>query len=109
MALGITDMAYTFGMNYIHSRKLGLSISKFYYECYGSMILPMVIVITVGRFFLKQVGDVSVLWFLLKGIFVIMLYFFLMWILSLNTSEKDFIVNLFGKVLRRGKDRDGYA
>lgn len=100
MALSLMDITYVLGMDYIYCKKMDIHIFEFYRQCYGTMILPAVVVIFIGRFLLNYIGDISIVWFVVKGLFVIILYFLLMWMLGLKIAEKEFIIKLIRKVLQ---------
>ncbi len=103
-AIGIffaTMVCHVIGMNYIYWKKIKLEIPRFFKECYGSFIFPILLTIIVGfasNYFYPQVGYIS---FGIKGVVLAFVYIVLVWSYGLNTNEKKMFINGTKMILKR--------
>lgn len=101
VAVSFTTMAYVFGLNYIHQRKVGINVRSFYKNCYSSMIIPMVAVSVAGRLVLPLVGSDNLMWFVVKTAIVVVVYISSMWKIGLRESEKKYIIGQLDRMMGR--------
>lgn len=94
-------LCHVVGMNYVYWKKLHLEIPRFFKECYGSLIIPIMLTAVLGfslNHFYHSPNYVS---FILKVVSMALFYILLIWLLGLKRDEKIFfksiILNLTSK------------
>ena len=92
-----------FYLNIIYHKILKFNIYRFYKECYGIMLVPLGIALFSGFVIQYFLPVSSMLYFLIKGIIFCIIYFALIWIISLNEYEKDLLVRTINGVLKRNR------
>lgn len=101
LALCVVGLINVLGLNIIHKKRLGIDILSFYKNCYRKMCMPIVLTAFIGRILVKLVGSINIVAFVMEGITTITIYIFLMWTISLNKEEKEFVVRNLKKISRR--------
>lgn len=90
-------------VNRILNRYLGISIRKFFKECFGSFLVPGIAVCTIGIVMRKYVTISGWAGIGIKGMLIIMVYLLFMVRFALNEDEK-MIIRKSVTHIRRGKD-----
>lgn len=75
-------------MNIIYYKVLHINVFSFIKDCYIKMAPPMLITLIIGTI-INQFTSYSLLNFLIKGTFIVLLYIILLWKISLNDYEKS--------------------
>ena len=90
-------------MNATYSKVLNLNLLRFFTECHFKMLLPLFLTAIVA-FIVQTIFPVNI-WglFLLKVLLIGIVYFILMWFMSLNMYEKELFMSLFNKISKRKK------
>jgi O-antigen/teichoic acid export membrane protein len=104
-AIGIftaTMLCHVIGMNYIYWKKLNLEIPRFFKECYGSLLFPLVLTGIIGVLLNYFFVGVNYFIFLSKGFSLSLVYFSLIWFFGLKQEEKIFfkgtIISILSKI-----------
>lgn len=80
-------------MNIVYYKVLHINVFSFFKECYIKLAPPMLITLAIGAI-INQFTNYSLLTFLIKGTFIVVLYIILLWNMSLNHYEKSFFKNV---------------
>ena len=100
MAIAISYLFTFICMNIVYSRELHLDIPKFFRECYGSFLIPYLLIILISSLILPHVPFGGWKGLILKGLIVAMIYLILIWNLALKKEEKQMVRKIF---FRRSK------
>ncbi len=102
-----TAIALTIGngiiINIYYSRAIGLKIGKFFKDCVARLGIPMLISSGFGYLILRFIaipnswGNLA-----LCCLIYLAIYGTIMWLMGMNTYEKDMVKKVYRKVLRRG-------
>jgi O-antigen/teichoic acid export membrane protein len=101
-AIGIftaTMLCHVIGMNYIYWKKLNLEIPRFFKECYGSLLLPLVLTGIIGVLLNYFLVGVNYFIFLSKGFSLSLVYCSLIWFFGLKSNEKSFFKNSLSTII----------
>ena len=98
-AVCISGMLKNFGLNWIHSRKIGIDIKKFYKDCYIRMSIPILVTCAAGRVLSSVIGDRGIMWLIIKIAVITVLYAVILWLFALNAEEKKTLAQLIGRYL----------
>ena len=107
-AVCISGMLKNFGLNWIHSRKIGIDIKKFYKDCYIRMSIPILATCAAGRVLSTLIGNRGVFLLIIKIAVIAILYAVILWLFALNKEEKSMVKQLVGRYLpgRRKKTEE---
>ena len=100
MAIAISYLFTFICMNIVYSRELHLDIPKFFRECYGSFLVPYLLIILISSLILPHVPFGGWKGLVLKGLIVVVIYLILIWNLALKKEEKRMVRKIF---FRRSK------
>jgi O-antigen/teichoic acid export membrane protein len=82
-------IGYIIIANILFKKQVDIDVSYFFKECHFKMLLPIAITAT-GAVILQTLFPVaSLVYFIIKVIIISVFYFILMWVLSLNSYEKE--------------------
>ncbi|WP_138305104.1 MULTISPECIES: oligosaccharide flippase family protein [Eubacteriales] len=101
VALCIVGLINVLGLNVIHKKKIGIDILTFYKNCYGKMLVPMILTMIIGRVIVRFVEKVSIITLIAEGLLVVAIYIVLMWTISLSVDEKDYVIKGSKRLCRR--------
>lgn len=101
-----TAIALTIGngiiINIYYSRIIGLKISKFFKDCVFKLLAPIVISSGFGYLIMRfLIFKNNWLNLLLCCLLYSVIYFTVMWIMGMNTYEKDMVKKVWDKITRR--------
>jgi O-antigen/teichoic acid export membrane protein len=105
-AIGIftaTMLCHVVGMNFIYWKKLNLEMPRFFKECYGSLIFPLVLTGIIGVLLNYFLVGVNYFIFLSKGFSLSLVYFSLIWFFGLKSNEKSFFKNSLLSIISKLK------
>lgn len=105
-AIGIfvaTILCHVIGMNFIYWKKVHLEIPRFFKECYGSLLTPMLTTVVFGSIMNHFYPSPSYIGFVLKGSSTATVYILLIWFIGLKLDEKLFFKGSFKSVLSKFK------
>lgn len=91
-AIGIftANMAcHVIGMNYVYWRKIKLDIPRFFKECFGSLLLPLILTLLFGFFLSYSFPSTNFLIFIIKALTLSLFYMLSVWFLGLKIEEKE--------------------
>lgn len=89
-------------MNIVYYKVLKLNILKFFKECHVKMAIPLILTFLIG-ISMQYFSPVSnLLFFVGKAIILALIYFILMWKLSLNPFEKNLIIGFLRRLKIKG-------
>ena len=94
------------GLNWIHWKKIGIDVKRFYLDCYGKMSIPFFASVILGTVVSKAVGQRGVIWLIGKGLFVCIIYAVLLWLVVLSREEKETVLNFIKKRIPGRKEKD---
>ncbi len=90
-------------INIYYSRVIGLKIGRFFKDCVLKMLMPIVISSGFGYLVLRFIATQNSWWNLILCCFAyLFIYAIIMWLLGMNTYEKDMVRKVVRKVTRRG-------
>ena len=87
-------------MNIYYAKKFKMEIGRMFLSIFKG-ILPAGLVASVLCLPLSLFLSNTILWFLVKCVSFVILYFAFLWLFGINSSEKDIFRHSFDKVLRR--------
>ena len=91
-AIGIftaTMACHVIGMNYIYWKKIKLDIPRFFKECFGSLLLPLILTLLFGFFLSYSFPSTNFLIFIIKALTLSLFYILSVWFLGLKIEEKE--------------------
>jgi O-antigen/teichoic acid export membrane protein len=94
VALG--GILYALGMNLILGKMMGIKIGYFYRNCYGNMLLPIVVSGALGVLSKKVIHQTSLITCVIAALVIAVLYVGLVWFFSLKKGEKSMYLSLLG-------------
>lgn len=100
-AIFLTGLCNVIGYNHIHEKKLGIKIIRFYSDCYGTMLIPIIATSFLGRWVCSKICNRSVSWLTFKGCLTVVIYFTFLWFFGLRDNERARIKKLLQTVIRR--------
>ncbi len=90
-------------INIYYSRAIGLKIGRFFKDCVLRLGVPMLISSGFGYLILRFVAVPDSWWnLILCCVIYLVIYFAVMWLMGMNSYEKDMVKKVYRKVLRRG-------
>ncbi|OOV29268.1 hypothetical protein BXU11_04940 [Flavobacterium sp. LM5] len=105
-AIGIFTATFGFhvlGMNYIYWKKVKLNIPRFFKECFGNLLLPLILTLLFGFFLSYSFTSTNFLLFVLKAVTLVLFYMISLWFLGLNKDEKELFTQPVLKVMNKFK------
>lgn len=94
---------HVIGMNYIYWKKIGLDIPRFFKECFGSLLAPIVLSLIFG-FFLSYIFESSNFFiFALKAVFLSSFYISIIWIFGMKSDEKELFTQPVFQLIKKLK------
>jgi O-antigen/teichoic acid export membrane protein len=85
-------------MNIVYYKVLKINVFRFFRECHLKIFIPLVITCVIGLV-IQYLLPTEFLWvFTLKVIFLLVLYFIFLWLISFNQFEKNLIFGLTNKI-----------
>jgi len=101
-----TAIALTLGngiiINIYYSRVIGLKIGRFFKECVARLAIPMIISSGFGYLILHFIAVPNNAWNLILCCFIyLVIYATVMWLMGMNTYEKDMVKKVWSKITRR--------
>jgi O-antigen/teichoic acid export membrane protein len=103
-AIGIfsaTFGCHVLGMNYIYWKKVKLDIPRFFKECFGSLLLPLVMTFLFGFFLSYSFTSSNFLIFMIKALILSLFYILSVWLLGLKIEEKDLFMTPVQKLINK--------
>jgi len=88
-------------MNVIYHKKLKLNIPRYFKECQLKMIIPMIISGVIGYVIMIIYPVDNIIFFIVKAGVWAIFHAVILWFTFLNKYEKDLILGLVKKVIRR--------
>ncbi len=88
-------------MNIVYYKVLKINIFRFFKECHYKIIIPLILTIFIGLIIQYIFPVSSLVIFMLKASVFVLIYFILMWFISLNEYEKNLFSGVFKKILER--------
>lgn len=85
-------------MCFIYIKKAKLDMSGFFKECHLKMISPIILTIIIGFTIQHFFPTKFILFFAIKAIILGIVYITLMWIISLNSYEKNLFLSVLNKL-----------
>ncbi len=105
-AIGIctaTMACHVIGMNIIYWKKLQLDIPRFFKECFGSLLMPLLCTLAVGFLAHYFFTSINFFMFIVKVILVSSTYIISIWMFGMNEDEKHQLRNTFFVILSKFK------
>jgi len=105
-AIGIftaTIACHLVGMNYIYWKKIKLDIPRFFKECFGSLLLPLILTLLFGFFLSYSFASTNFLIFIIKAVTLSLFYMLSVWFLGLKTDEKKLFTQPVLKLINKFK------
>jgi len=91
-------IGYIIFANILFKKSIHIDVFRFFKECHLKMILPIVIT-AIGGLLIQSFFPVSnLIYFLFKVIVFSLIYFILMWHISLNSFEKGIVIGVLRKL-----------
>jgi len=106
VALGVLSallICHVIGMNIVYNRILKLDIMGFIHQCHLKMLLPMIIAAATSSMLQYFSPILSWVMFVAQGVMFAILYYALMWFLSMNNYEKSLVRQLVIPIINRLK------
>ena len=90
-------ICHVIGMNFVYWKVLKIDIPRFFRECYVKMLLPLGLSLFAGFLIQVYIPAHNLLTFIPKALLLSIIYVLLMWLMGLNRSEKELILNFVRK------------
>lgn len=98
IAIVIAAFANLVCINIVYRKKANLDVLKFFKVCFLPAILPLVFSIALSLFILYFLTECSWVWFVVKGIIAVIVYFVMFFLFYFSKKEK---ISVFKKIIRR--------
>jgi len=96
-----TILGSVIGMNIVYSKVLKIDIMTFFKECHLKMILPLALTLILALLLQWLLPVSRMFLFIIKAGFIGIIYLVLLWLLGLNTFEKDLFLSAFKNFRKR--------
>ncbi len=91
------------GMNIIYWKRLKLNIPRFLKDCHLNLLVPILLSLIVGFIIQRILPADDWLQFALKVLLVGSFYIIIMWLVGMNSFEKQLIVSVINRILPKRK------
>ena len=109
IAIAVSYLFNFIYMNIVYYRRLHIDVYRFFQQCYSGFLVPYAGTILVTKILLPQLPLFGWGGFLIKAVLIAVIYFFLIWTIALNPSEKELILSKLPgrKTEKNSEDTDG--
>jgi O-antigen/teichoic acid export membrane protein len=105
-AIGIctaTIACHIIGMNIIYWKKIQLDIPRFFKQCFGSLLMPLLCTLAVGYILSYSFTSSNIFIFLLKVSLVTLFYIVMVWFTGIKNEEKELFKQPILKIMNKLK------